>query len=320
MQCYGTQRASVRMQEAQDVSMVELGAPILRTDLPGLPLVARGKVRDVYRCDGFLLLVATDRVSAFDVVLEAPIPEKGRVLTELSAFWFDALRSLAPNHLVTTEVDAFPATARAYADVLRGRTMLCRPAERVAVECVARGYLTGSAWEEYSAHGTIGGAAFPPGLRANAKFAEPIFTQTTKEDTGHDRKLTYPDMVELVGSATAAALRETTLRLYTAASAIAAERGILIADTKLEFGWVDGRLTWIDEAFTPDSSRFWAVEDYALDVAIPSLDKQPLRDYLSGTGWNREPPPPKLPPEVVERTSRRYLDILTRLTGADATP
>jgi phosphoribosylaminoimidazole-succinocarboxamide synthase len=302
-----------------EFSMARQEQPILHTDLPGLPVVARGKVRDVYRCGDLLLLVATDRVSAFDVVLGSPIPEKGRVLTELSAFWFDRLRALAPNHLVTIAIDAFPPAARAYADVLAGRTMLCRPAERIDVECVARGYLTGSAWEEYSAYGTIGGVEFPRGMRANAKFAEPVFTQTTKEDSGHDSKLTFPELERQVGSATAAALRDTTLRLYEAASGIAAERGILIADTKLEFGWIDGRLTWIDEAFTPDSSRFWAEEDYALDIAIASLDKQPLRDYLSGTGWNREPPPPALPAEIVERTSRRYLDILARLTGTDAT-
>ncbi|MGI8913584.1 MAG: phosphoribosylaminoimidazolesuccinocarboxamide synthase [Chloroflexota bacterium] len=294
------------------------GQAVQQTELPGLSLVARGKVRDIYRCDDTLLLVATDRVSAFDVVLPTPIPEKGRVLTELSAFWFQRLASLVPNHLITTDSKAFPPAAQPYAAGLAHRTMVCRPAERIAVECVARGYLTGSAWDEYTAHGTIGGAAIPAGLRANAKFADPLFTQTTKEDSGHDRKLTYPELVELVGSSTAAALRDTTLRLYVAASAIAAERGILIADTKFEFGWIDGRLTWIDEAFTPDSSRFWAVEDYAVDIAIPSFDKQPLRDYLSGTGWNRTPPAPELPDAVVQQTSRRYLDILARLTRADA--
>jgi phosphoribosylaminoimidazole-succinocarboxamide synthase len=299
--------------------MIGEAQPVLRTDLPGLQIVARGKVRDVYRCDGLLLLVATDRVSAFDVVLSEPIPEKGRVLTELSAYWFHKLRGLAPNHLVSTALDEFPAAARAYADVLAGRTMLCRPAQRIAVECVARGYLTGSAWAEYTEYGTVGGVHFPAGLRANERFAEPVFTQTTKEDNGHDLKLTYPELVARVGSDTAAALRDTTLRLYSAASAIAARRGIIIADTKLEFGWIDNQLTWIDEAFTPDSSRFWAEEDYALDIAIPSYDKQPLRDYLSGSGWNLEPPAPELPAEVVQQTSRRYLDILERLTRADAT-
>ncbi|HEY8744026.1 MAG TPA: phosphoribosylaminoimidazolesuccinocarboxamide synthase [Chloroflexota bacterium] len=299
--------------------MAREAQPVLRTDLPGLQVVARGKVRDVYRCDGLLLLVATDRVSAFDVVLPAPIPEKGRVLTELSAYWFYKLHGLVPNHLVSTAVDEFPPAARPYTDVLAGRTMLCRPAERIAVECVARGYLTGSAWSEYTNYGTVGGVHCPAGMRANQRFAEPVFTQTTKEDNGHDLKLTYPELVARVGSDTAATLRDTTLRLYGAASAIAAQRGIIIADTKLEFGWIDNQLTWIDEAFTPDSSRFWAEEDYALDIAIASYDKQPLRDYLSGSGWNLEPPAPELPAEVVQQTSRRYLDILERLMSADAT-
>jgi phosphoribosylaminoimidazole-succinocarboxamide synthase len=317
----GTQRASDSFaMKGTAYSMVERAQPVLHTDLAGLAVVARGKVRDVYRCGDLLLLVATDRVSAFDVVLPTPIPDKGRVLTELSAFWFHKLAAIVPNHLVGTAVETFPPAARAHADVLAGRTMLCRPAERIAVECVARGYLTGSAWEEYTASGTIGGAPFPPGLRANTQFPEPVFTQTTKEDSGHDRKLTYAELVNRVGSTTAALLRDTTLALYGAAGAIAANRGILIADTKLEFGWIDGRLTWIDEAFTPDSSRFWAVQDYALDRTIPSLDKQPLRDYLSGSGWDRQPPAPALPAAVVEQTSCRYLTILERLTSADATP
>jgi phosphoribosylaminoimidazole-succinocarboxamide synthase len=277
-------------------------------------MVGRGKVRDIYRCEDMLLVVATDRVSAFDVVLPDPIPGKGDVLTQLSAYWFRTLSSFVPHHLISTDIADFPAAARRHADVLAGRTMLCRPAKRIAVECVARGYLTGSAWEEYAKSGTIGGAPYPPGLRLNAKFDEPIFTQTTKEDSGHDLKLTYSELVDRVGAETAADLRSTTLRLYAAAMALAAEKGILIADTKLEFGWIGGRLTWIDEAITPDSSRFWAVEDYALDVAIASFDKQPLRDYLSGSGWDLEPPAPHLPAEVVQQTSHRYRDILHRLT------
>lgn len=299
--------------------MVGQMSPVLHTELTDLTLLARGKVRDVYRCDGLLLLVATDRVSAFDVVLPAPIPGKGRVLTELSAYWFHHLAGLAPNHLISTDISKFPSAAQVHADVLAERTMLCRPAERIAVECVARGYLTGSAWAEYAQHGTVGGVPFSAGMRANTRFAEPVFTQTTKEDRGHDLKLTYSELVQRVGGTTAAALRDTTLRLYNAASAIAAQRGIIIADAKLEFGWIDGRLTWIDEAFTPDSSRFWVEADYALDIAIPSFDKQPLRDYLSSSGWNMEPPPPDLPAEVVQQTSRRYLEILERLTRVDAT-
>jgi phosphoribosylaminoimidazole-succinocarboxamide synthase len=292
-------------------------AAVTRTDLAGLTLVARGKVRDIYRADGRLLLVATDRISAFDVVLPTPIPEKGRVLTQLSAFWFRALTAEAPNHFLSVDAADLPPAAQPHRELLAGRTMICRPAERIAVECVARGYLTGSAWAEYQKQGTIHGQPFPRGLRQNQQFDAPIFTPTTKAETGHDLPLTYAELEERVGGATAAALRGTTVRLYEAASAVAAERGIFIADTKLEFGRIDGALTWIDEAFTPDSSRFWAKEDYALDVAIPSFDKQYLRDYLTASGWNREPPPPALPDEVVRTTSERYQEIWRRLTGHD---
>lgn len=293
-------------------------ATIARTDLAELTLVARGKVRDLYRADNRLLLVATDRVSAFDVVFPTPIPEKGRVLTQLSAFWFRALADEAPNHFLSVDIADLPPTAQPHGDLLAGRTMICRPAERIDIECVARGYLTGSAWAEYARDGKIHGQPFPRGLRQNHQFDAPIFTPTTKAETGHDLPLTYAELEQRVGGATAAALRDTTVRLYRAASAIASERGILIADTKLEFGRIDGALTWIDEAFTPDSSRFWAKEDYALDVAIPSFDKQYLRDYLTASGWNREPPPPALPEDVVRTTSERYQEIWRRLTGAAA--
>lgn len=294
--------------------MAAPGATIARTDLEGLTLVARGKVRDLYRADDRLLLVATDRVSAFDVVFPTPIPAKGRVLTQLSAFWFRALAGEAPNHFLSVDAADLPAAAQPHRDLLAGRTMICRPAERIDIECVARGYLTGSAWAEYAREGTIHGQPFPRGLRQNHKFDAPIFTPTTKAESGHDLPLTYAELEARVGGATAAALRDTTVRLYRAASAVAAERGILIADTKLEFGRIDGALTWIDEAFTPDSSRFWAKEDYALDAAIPNFDKQYLRDYLTASGWNREPPPPALPEEVVRTTSARYQEIWRRLT------
>ena len=287
------------------------------TDLAGLELVARGKVRDVYRCDGRLLLVATDRVSAFDVILPTPIPHKGSVLTRLSTFWFISLRDEAPNHLLSTDVADFPEAARAFADVLTGRTMLCRPAQRIDVECVARGYLTGSAWAEYQKAGTIHGVPMGAGLQENTRFPEPLFTPSTKAASGHDQPLTAEKLDNLVGKDTAGTLRDLTLRLYQRAAEVAAGRGILIADTKLEFGWIDGVLTWIDEAFTPDSSRFWAVEDYALGATIPSFDKQYLRNYLIQSGWNREPPAPELPAAVAENTSRRYLEIYRRLTGHD---
>lgn len=294
--------------------------PLSRTDFATLPVVARGKVRDIYRSGDLLLLVATDRVSAFDVVLPTPIPEKGRVLTELSAHWFRRLADVVPNHLISIREADFPEAARPYRAVLAGRTMLCRPAERIPIECVVRGYLTGSAWGEYRAAQTINGAAFPAGLRENARFDEPLFTPTTKADTGHDEKLTWDELVGLVGSSTAVALRDVSILLYQRASELANANGILIADSKLEFGRVDGALTWIDEAFTPDSSRFWAREDYRLDGAIPSFDKQYLRDYLTESGWNREPPAPELPADVVRTTSDRYVGILQRLIGQDGSP
>jgi phosphoribosylaminoimidazole-succinocarboxamide synthase len=293
--------------------------PIARTDFPSLPIIARGKVRDIYRTGDVLLLVATDRVSAFDVVLPTPIPDKGRVLTELSAYWFRQLAGLVSHHLISIDVSDLPAAARPYADVLAGRTMVCRPAERIPVECVVRGYLTGSAWSEYRSAQTINGVAFPAGLQENARFEEPLFTPTTKADTGHDEKLSHAELVDLVGGDTAALLRDVTIRLYQKASELAATRGILIADSKLEFGWIDGTLTWIDEAFTPDSSRFWAREDYRLGGSIPSFDKQYLRDYLTASGWNREPPAPELPADVARTTSERYVAILQRLIGPDGT-
>jgi phosphoribosylaminoimidazole-succinocarboxamide synthase len=285
------------------------------SSLPGIHLLARGKVRDVYDVDGQVVLVATDRVSAFDVVMPNPIPYKGYVLTQLSAFWFDLLKDAQANHVVTTQVSAFPSVLAPFAGLLAGRSMLCRKAERIDIECVARGYLTGSAWDEYKAHGTIHGAPMPAGWQENQQLDPPLFTPTTKAASGHDVPLSHEQFVQRAGESLAGRLAATTVRLYQQASEYAATRGILIADTKLEFGLIDGTLTWIDEAFTPDSSRFWAAEDYRLGATIPSLDKQFLRNYLIELGWRREPPAPDLPVGVVEQTSKRYLDIFTRLTG-----
>jgi phosphoribosylaminoimidazole-succinocarboxamide synthase len=277
----------------------------------------RGKVRDVYDLGEHLLLVASDRVSAFDVVLPTPIPGKGALLTQMSAFWFDRTRELAPNHLVTADVDRMPPELRRFRDDLRGRAMLGRKAERVDVECVARGYLAGSAWAEYRRAGTIGGQPAPAGLRESAELPEPLFTPTTKAETGHDLPMSYTEVEALVGRELAARLREVTLNVYAWARAFARERGIVIADTKLEFGLVDGELIVIDELLTPDSSRFWPADQYRVGQSQASFDKQYLRDFLEASGWDKQPPAPELPPEVVARTAEKYREAYRRLVGAD---
>ncbi|MCL4544801.1 MAG: phosphoribosylaminoimidazolesuccinocarboxamide synthase [Chloroflexi bacterium] len=291
------------------------------TDFPTLELVRRGKVRDVYRlATGTLIVVATDRLSAFDVVFTDPIPGKGGVLTALSAFWFKRLADYMPHHLISVEAESFPPEVQPYRDVLSGRTMLCRPADPIPVECVVRGYLTGSVWEEYQRYGTIHGEAAPSGLQANYRFPEPLFTPATKAEQGHDQPLSFQQVVQRLGVGTATRLRDVTLELFLEATRIAQGRGIILADTKLEFGWSNGKLLWIDEAFTPDSSRFWDARDYRLGSTIPSLDKQYVRNFVVAAGWDRQPPAPALPQEVIERTSLIYQQILERLTGdrADA--
>jgi phosphoribosylaminoimidazole-succinocarboxamide synthase len=277
----------------------------------------RGKVRDVYDLGEHLLLVASDRVSAFDVVLPTPIPGKGAVLTQMSAFWFDRTRELAPNHLVTADVDRMPPELRRFRDDLRGRAMLGRKAERVDVECVARGYLAGSAWAEYRRAGTIGGQPAPAGLRESAELPEPLFTPTTKAETGHDLPMSYAEVEALVGRELAARLREVTLNVYAWARAFARERGVVIADTKLELGLVDGELIVIDELLTPDSSRFWPADQYRVGQRQAGFDKQDLRDFLEASGWDKQPPAPELPPEVVARTAGKYREAYRRLVGAD---
>ena len=288
---------------------------VLETSLPRL--AHRSKVRDLYDLGDHLLMVATDRISAFDIVLPTGIPDKGAVLTSLSAFWFEQTSHLAPNHLVAVIED--PAQLAPYGfpcpPELLGRTMLVRKARRIDVECVARGYLAGSAWAEYRQTGTIFGKAMPSGLREADLLPEPLFTPTTKAETGHDEPLSEAELVALVGAELAEQLREATLSLYTWARDFALPRGIILADTKFEFGLLDGEMIVIDEMLTPDSSRFWAVEEYRPGSSPPSFDKQYVRDWLTASGWDREPPAPELPPEVVGRTTEKYREAYRRLTG-----
>jgi phosphoribosylaminoimidazole-succinocarboxamide synthase len=288
--------------------------------LPGVPLLRRGKVRDVYDLGDHVLLVATDRISAFDVVLPTAIPGKGIVLTQLSAFWFEATRHLIGNHLVTASVEELPSRLAPHREALRGRAMLGRKARRIDVECVARGYLAGSAWAEYRRAGTIGGDPAPPGLRESDGLPEPLFTPTTKAESGHDQPMSFGEVEALVGVDLASRLREATLSVYGWARAYARAGGIVIADTKLELGLVDGELTLIDELLTPDSSRFWPADEYAPGRAQASFDKQFVRDYLERSGWNKQPPGPELPPEVVAGTAARYREAYRRLVGRDLSP
>ena len=279
-------------------------------------LHARGKVRDIYEVDdSHLLMVTSDRISAFDVVLPTPIPDKGRVLTGLSLFWFERTAGLVPNHLVAADVDAFPPAFREHRDELAGRSMLVRRAEMIPVECVARGYLSGSGWKEYRASGSVCGIALPTGLRESDRLPEPIFTPATKAETGHDENISLELAGELVGEGLAERLKELTLSLYELGAELTAKRGVLLADTKFEFGFVDGEITLCDEVMTPDSSRFWPADGYRPGGAQASFDKQYVRDWLDDVGWNHEPPAPDLPPGIVAQTSQRYAEAYDRITG-----
>ena len=287
------------------------------TDLPvvGLPLLHRGKVRDIYEAgEGHLLIVASDRISAFDVVMDEPVPDKGRILTGISSFWFDELADIAPNHVVSTELRHFPAGAT-HPD-LAGRTVLCRRADMLPIECIVRGYLSGTAWKEYRTEGTVHGMAMPTGLRESERLAEPIFTPSIKAAVGdHDENISYEQAVEIVGRDIADEARRISLALYERAAALVADRGIIVADTKFELGFVDGELVVADEALTPDSSRFWPVDTWEPGSTPPSFDKQPLRDWLDGLDWDKTPPPPPLPPEVIAATRARYVEAYERITG-----
>ena len=291
---------------------------VVETTLSGLKLLGRGKVRDIYDVDGKLLLVASDRLSAFDVVMPDGIPGKGKVLTQISAFWFRMLEDIVPNHMISVDVDTFPAEARVHAETLRGRSMLCRKAKPFPVECVVRGYLSGSGWAEYKEKGEVCGIKLPNGLRESDRLPEPVFTPATKEEKGkHDENISFERMVQIVGKETAEKVRSIAVGLYEKAAAYALSKGIIIADTKFELGTVDDRLILIDEALTPDSSRFWPVAGYLPGGPQKSFDKQFVRDYLLTLPWNKTAPGPRLPADVVEKTALKYREALTILTGKD---
>jgi phosphoribosylaminoimidazole-succinocarboxamide synthase len=289
---------------------------LLRTELPGLQLHASGKVRDVYQLDSDrLLFVATDRISAFDYVLATGIPHKGRVLTQISLFWFDFLKDIVPNHLITADISQYPAELKKHEDQLAGRSMIVMRAEMFPVECVVRGYISGSAWKEYKATGAVSGIQLPSGLRESDPFPEPIFTPATKATTGHDENISFDTMVGIVGAETSERLRDLTLSIYKKASEYARGRGIILADTKFEFGRTAQGITLCDEVLTPDSSRFWPADKYKPGSAQESYDKQYVRDYLEQIRWNKQPPAPALPQDVARKTSEKYLEAYQQLTG-----
>jgi phosphoribosylaminoimidazole-succinocarboxamide synthase len=293
-----------------------LDTVLLRTEFPDLQLHASGKVRDVYRIDmDRLLFVATDRISAFDYILATGIPHKGRVLTQISLFWFEFLKDVVPNHLITADVKQYPPEIQAHTDQLNGRSMLVMNADMVPVECVVRGYISGSAWKEYRATGKVCGIELPKGLRESDQLPEPIFTPATKATTGHDENIPFDEMVRLVGGELSEQLRDLTLKVYRKAADYARTKGIIIADTKFEFGRTAKGITLADEVLTPDSSRFWPADKYAPGSAQDSYDKQYVRDYLEEIRWNKQPPAPALPVEVARKTSEKYLEAYQRLTG-----
>ena len=283
-------------------------SPLLETNLAGYKLRARGKVRDIYEDHDRLLIVATDRISAFDYILATGIPDKGRVLTQMTLFWLDFLRDVVPNHLVSTDMSALPLE-------FEGRSMWVKKARMFDVECVTRGYLSGSGWKDYVRTGSLCGTPLPAGLRESDALPEPIFTPATKAQSGHDENISYENVVTMIGEKTAARLRDLTLEIYKKAAEYAQSRGIIIADTKFEFGIVDGEITLADEVLTPDSSRFWPAETYSPGGAQPSYDKQFVRDYLESIRWNKQPPAPVLPEDVALRTSEKYKEAYRTLTG-----
>jgi phosphoribosylaminoimidazole-succinocarboxamide synthase len=289
---------------------------ILNTDLPDLKLVARGKVRDIYDLGETLLIVTTDRISAFDVIMNEGIPDKGYVLTQISAFWFRQMEDIIPNHVISTEVQEFPVECQPYADILKGRSMLVKKAKPLPVECIVRGYISGSGWKDYKATGAICGIKLPAGLMESDRLAEPIFTPSTKAELGeHDENISFERCVELVGTEIAEKIRDVTIAIYKRARDIAATKGIIIADTKFEYGIHNGELIIIDECMTPDSSRFWPMASYRPGGSQPSFDKQFLRDHLETLDWGKTAPPPPLPDEIVRKTGEKYMESLVRLTG-----
>jgi len=285
-----------------------------KTELP-FKLFKRGKVRDIYEIDDNLLIVATDRISAFDFVLPDPIPNKGIYLTQLSIFWFEKMKKIIDNHLISGDVEDFPDELKDYRDVLDKRSMLVTKTEVIPVECIVRGYLSGSGWKEYQKKGEICGVKLPKGLRESEKLDEPIFTPTTKAEKGHDMPITFEQLKDIVGKETAEKLRDLSIEIYEKARDYAYQRGIIIADTKFEFGVKDGEIILVDELLTPDSSRFWPLDKYEPGKPQPSFDKQYVRDYLTSTGWDKNSPPPHLPEEVIRETEKRYREAFERLTG-----
>jgi phosphoribosylaminoimidazole-succinocarboxamide synthase len=289
---------------------------VMQTDFPDLKLANRGKVRDIYDLGEHLLIVTTDRISAFDVVMDEGIPKKGQVLNQLSTFWFEQMHDIIPNHIIATNVNDFPAVTHKYRDQLEGRSMLVKKAAPLPVECIVRGYISGSGWKEYRQSGSICGIALPAGMVESQKLPEPIFTPSTKAELGeHDENISFDKVVDLIGRDLAAQVRQVTIDIYNRARDMADARGIIIADTKFEFGIYEGQLIWIDEALTPDSSRFWPKDSYHPGGPQPSFDKQFLRDYLETLDWGKKAPPPTLPDEIVRKTGEKYQEALTRLTG-----
>ena len=292
------------------------GEVLLKSSFDNLRLIKRGKVRDVYEVEDKLLIVASDRMSAFDVVMDDPIPDKGKILTSISMFWFDFLRDTVENHVISTDPAEYPETCQKHQEALAGRSMLVKKAEALAVECIVRGYISGSGWLEYRSKGSICGISLPTGLKESEKLSEPLFTPSTKAEEGvHDENISFEKAAEILGTERAKEVRELSLKIYRAGRDYADRKGIIIADTKFEFGIVDGRLILIDEVLTPDSSRFWPVDHYRPGGPQKSFDKQFLRDYLNGLDWPKTPPPPKLPTEIIDKTRGKYLEALKRLTG-----
>jgi len=291
--------------------------PVIKTDFKDMDLIHRGKVRDLYEVDDKLLMVATDRISAFDVVMDDPIPNKGKVLTKLSLFWFDFLSDILPNHLITADVDEYPSVCRPYLEELRGRSMLVKKAQPLPIECIVRGYLSGSFWKAYQKDTTVCGFPLPPGMVESDKFPQPLFTPSTKADLGeHDENISIARMEEMVGVDETARIIDVSKKLYQKAADYASNKGIIIADTKFELGWFDGELILIDEVLTPDSSRFWPVDQYEPGSGQPSFDKQFLRDYLSTLNWDKQPPAPQLPEDILEKTGARYAEAVEKIIGS----
>jgi phosphoribosylaminoimidazole-succinocarboxamide synthase len=293
-----------------------MSKPVLKTDFPDLKLAGRGKVRDIYDMGETLLIVTSDRISAFDVIMNEGIRDKGYVLNQISIFWFRLMEDIIPNHIIATSVRDFPVECHKYADILEGRSMLVRKAKPLPAECVVRGYLAGSGWKDYRQTGAVCGISLPPGLVESDRLAEPIFTPSTKAELGtHDENISFAEMVELCGRETAERMRDVTLRIYSRARDIAADKGIIIADTKFEYGLYKGEMIIIDECITPDSSRFWPKDLYRPGGTQPSFDKQFLRDYLETLDWNKSAPPPPLPEEIIRKTGEKYMEAVVRLTG-----